>query len=244
MPNPKTNDTVTTNIQTSTENAAIRLDDAVVSLGGFPALAGATLAVQRGELVALRGANGTGKSTLLRLCAGLTPLSRGSARVLNVDLLVDRAAVRAHVGMLGHANGLYAELTARENVQFTARLVGARPSDVDEALARLKIDARVAGTRARSLSAGQRRRTALASLVVRRAQVWLLDEPHAGLDAAGRDELDAVLRQAVAAGATVIVASHELERAGGLADRIVDVVGGQVAGGEVQRPEATEGDGP
>ena len=229
MPNPKTNDTVTTNIQTSTENAAIRLDDAVVSLGGFPALAGATLAVQRGELVALRGANGTGKSTLLRLCAGLTPLSRGSARVLNVDLLVDRAAVRAHVGMLGHANGLYAELTARENVQFTARLVGARPSDVDEALARLKIDARVAGTRARSLSAGQRRRTALASLVVRRAQVWLLDEPHAGLDASAREELDGILVEATRVGATVLYTTHEADRSSSVTPRTITLAGGVVA---------------
>jgi ABC-type multidrug transport system ATPase subunit len=64
--------------------------------------------------------------------------------------------------------------------------------------------------------------------VARRAQLWLLDEPHAGLDAAGRDDLDATLRSAVAAGATVVVASHELERAGSLATRVVDLVGGVV----------------
>jgi len=77
------------------------------------------------------------------------------------------------------------------------------------------------------LSAGQKRRTALACLVARRAELWLLDEPHAGLDAEGRDELDETLRAAAAAGATVIVASHELERAGALATRVVDVVAGQ-----------------
>ncbi|MEO5900699.1 MAG: heme ABC exporter ATP-binding protein CcmA, partial [Ilumatobacteraceae bacterium] len=70
------------------------------------------------------------------------------------------------------------------------------------------------------------RRTALACLVARRAELWLLDEPHAGLDAAGRDELDATLRAAVAAGATVVVASHELERAGNLATRVIEIVGG------------------
>jgi len=78
------------------------------------------------------------------------------------------------------------------------------------------------------LSAGQRRRTALASLVARRAELWLLDEPHAGLDAVGRDELDDVLRSAARAGATIMVASHELERAGHLATRQVEVVAGQV----------------
>ena len=78
------------------------------------------------------------------------------------------------------------------------------------------------------LSAGQKRRTALACLIARRARLWLLDEPHAGLDATARDELDETLRQAAEAGATIIVASHELERAGSLATRTVDVVAGRV----------------
>ena len=68
----------------------------------------------------------------------------------------------------------------------------------------------------------------MAGLVARRAELWLLDEPHAGLDAAGRDELDQVLKMAAAAGATVMVASHELERAAQLATRQVEVVAGQV----------------
>ena len=95
---------------------------------------------------------------------------------------------------------------------------------------RLGLGGRLAPLPVRRLSAGQQRRTALACLVARRAELWLLDEPHAGLDATGRDELDATLRQAAASGATVIVASHELERAGSLATRCVDVVAGQVIG--------------
>lgn len=228
MPTTTSNDTA--------GNAAIVLTDAVVALGGFPALAGASLTVHNGELVALRGANGTGKSTLLRLCAGLAPLARGSARVLDVDLAVDRAAVRRHVGLLGHRNGLYADLTARENVQFTARLVGADDHDVDAALQRLSIDARVAATRARSLSAGQRRRTALASLVVRRARIWLLDEPHAGLDAAARDELDGILADATHAGATVVYTTHELDRSGRSVPRTVTLAGGVVFRDEPAHP--------
>ena len=213
----------------TTNDTAIQLNDVVVALGGFPALAGASVTVARGELVALRGANGTGKSTLLRLCAGLVPLSRGTARVFNVDLAEDRSAVRRHVGLLGHRNGLYDELTARENVEFTASLVGAQTRDVDDALLRLRIDARVASTRARALSAGQRRRTALASLLVRRAQLWLLDEPHAGLDASARDELDCILAEATSAGATVLYTTHETDRPGRLVPRTVTLVGGAVA---------------
>lgn len=213
----------------TTNDTAIRLADVVVALGGFPALAGASLEVARGELVALRGANGTGKSTLLRLCAGLVPLSRGLATVFDVDLAEDRSAVRRHVGLLGHRNGLYAELTSRENVEFTAQLVGAQPQDVDDALRRLKIDSRVASTRVRSLSAGQRRRTALASLVVRRASIWLLDEPHAGLDAAAREELDVILREATSAGATVVYTTHEADQPGRKVPRTVTLAGGIVA---------------
>lgn len=193
------------------------------------------MTVVRGELIALRGANGTGKSTLLRLCAGLVPLSRGAARIFDVDLAEDRSAVRRHVGLLGHRNGLYDELTARENVEFTARMVGAQARDVDDALLRLHIDSRVASTRVRALSAGQRRRTALASLVVRRAQLWLLDEPHAGLDAAAREELDRVLAEATSVGATVLYTTHETDRPGRLVPRTVTLVGGVVAGDTPKR---------
>ena len=210
-------------------DAAILLSGVVVALGGFPALAGVDLAVRSGELVALRGANGTGKSTLLRLCAGLTPLTRGSARVLGVDVATQRDTVRSLVGLLGHDNGLYSDLTARENVQFVAQLVGAGTSDVDAALDRLGVDARVAATRAGALSAGQRRRTALASLVVRRAQLWLLDEPHAGLDSAARSELDGILREATRSGATVVYTTHESDALGATVPRTITLTSGVVA---------------
>lgn len=207
----------------------VQLDDVVAVLGGFPALAGATLTVSEGEILLLKGPNGAGKTTLLRVCAGLVPLARGRAVVLGHDLAVDRPAVRREVGLLGHRNGLYLDLSVVENVRFWGATVGATAAEVDAALARLGLAGRLAALQVRRLSAGQQRRTALACLVARRARLWLLDEPHAGLDAAGRDELDATLRAAVAVGATVVVASHELERAGALATRTVDVVAGQVA---------------
>ncbi|MEY4338566.1 MAG: cytochrome c biosis ATP-binding export protein CcmA [Actinomycetota bacterium] len=206
----------------------VRLVDAVAVLGGFPVLAGAHLTVERGEIVLLRGPNGAGKTSLLRLCAGLLPVERGQASVLGCDLAVDHTAVRQRVGLLGHQNGLYADLTVRDNVRFWGATVGASAAEVEASLARMGLASRLADVQVGRLSAGQRRRTALACLVARRAELWLLDEPHAGLDAAGRDDLDATLREAAAAGATVMVASHELERAGALATRVVEVVGGQV----------------
>ena len=209
-------------------DVVIDLSDAVAVLGSFPALAGATLLVQRGEIVLLQGPNGAGKTTLLRLCAGLIPLERGQGRVLGVDLKNGRELVRHRVGVIGHNNGLYADLTVTENVRFWGRTVGANQGEVDAALQRMGLNGRLADLPVSRLSAGQKRRTALAGLVARRAELWLLDEPHAGLDAAGRDELDQVLKLAAASGATVMVASHELERAGQLATRQVEVVAGQV----------------
>jgi heme ABC exporter ATP-binding subunit CcmA len=204
------------------------LDDAVAVIGRFPALAGATLRVEPGEIVLLQGPNGAGKTSLLRLCAGLLPLERGTGRVLGLDLATQREAVRPRVGLLGHRNGLYRDLTVAENVAFWGATVDASEEEIAGAMKRLGVDGRLGDVSVGKLSAGQARRTALACLVARRAELWLLDEPHAGLDAEGRDELDALLRQAVASGATVIVASHERERAGALANRVVEVVAGHI----------------
>jgi len=208
----------------------VQLVDVVAVLDRFPALAGATLTVHRGEIVLLTGPNGAGKTTLLRLCAGLLPPARGTAMVLGLDLAEQREAVRSRVGLLGHSNGLYTDLTITENVAFWGATVGATAEEVGAAVERMSLAGRLSDVPVRKLSAGQRRRTALACLIARRAELWLLDEPHAGLDAAGRDELDAVLRAATAAGATMIVASHEMERAGALATRMVEVAGGQIRG--------------
>lgn len=209
------------------EPPVVELVDVVAVLGSFPALAGLTMTIRRGEIVLLRGPNGAGKTTLLRLCAGLVPLTRGAGVVAGCDLQTERDLVRSRVGLLGHANGLYGDLTVRDNVRFWGATVGATAAEIEASLQRMGLAARLADVAVNRLSAGQKRRTSLACLVARRAQLWLLDEPHAGLDAAGRDEIDRTLREAVAVGATVMVASHELERAGSLATRTVDVIAGQ-----------------
>ncbi len=206
----------------------VHLHGAVTLLGRFPALAGIDLEVAAGEIVLLRGPNGAGKTTLLRLCAGLLPVARGDARVLGHDLRDRRQArsLRRRVGFLGHATGLYDELTVADNVRFWGRAAGAEAADIDAALAACALDGRVAGLAVASLSAGQRRRTSLACVLARRPELWLLDEPHAGLDQDGRDLLDGLVRRAVASGATVLLSSHELDRAEALADRVVTIVGG------------------
>lgn len=206
----------------------VELNDAVAVLGSFPALAGTTVSIDQGDIMLLRGPNGAGKTTLLRLCAGLVPLVRGTGTILGFDLATQRDEIRRHVGVLGHQNGLYLDLTVGENIRFWGDTVGATEAETRLAMDRIGVADRLVDVAVRKLSAGQKRRTALACLVARRAQIWLLDEPHAGLDAAARDELDTTLRQAAASGATIVVASHELERAGSLATRTVDVIAGRI----------------
>src|SRR4051812_33370045 len=198
---------------------AVRFRSAVSLLGRFPALAGVDLDVAPGEIVLLQGPNGAGKTTLLRACAGLVSIVAGEAQVLGHDLRADRRAVRPHVGLLGHAGFLYDDLTVAENLRFAARAVRAPADHVDEVAERLGLNGRLHTVAVTKLSAGQRRRVAIAALLVRRPELWLLDEPHAGLDADGRDLLDGLVREAAANGATILLASHEAERAQGLAGR-------------------------
>jgi heme ABC exporter ATP-binding subunit CcmA len=225
-------------------DSVVHLRAAVSLLGRFPALAGVDLDVAPTEIVLVRGPNGAGKTTLLRLCAGLAHVSSGEATVLGCDLVRDPRAVRARVGLLGHATALYDDLNVVDNVRFWSRAAGARPADTEEAIDQLGLGGRLATVPVARLSAGQRRRAALAILVARRPELWLLDEPHAGLDATGRDLVDDLVRRAAAAGATVLIASHELDRAVPLAGRAVTIVGGRVqpvavSAGHVQaEPEA------
>ena len=211
--------------------SAVRLRGAVVLLGGFPALAGVDLSVQRGEVVLVRGPNGAGKSTLLHLCAGLLRLSEGQGEVLGCDLGVDRAAVRRRVGLLGHDTALYGELTAAQNLSLWSRAARVSEADVGGALDHLGLPQRLRDIPTDRLSAGQRRRVALAAIVVRRPELWLLDEPHAGLDSDGREIVDSIVTATAAAGAAVVLASHETGPAGGLATRTVAMAGGTLSQG-------------
>ena len=204
----------------------VHLRGAVALLGRFPALAGVDLDVDRRRIVLLRGANGAGKTTLLRALAGLVPVTSGEAVVLGVDLREDRRAVRHRVGLLAHGTGLYDELTVADNVYFWTRAARADMVDAEAAMAQLGLDGRLRDVAVGRLSTGQRRRTSLACLLARRPELWLLDEPHAGLDKEGRDIVDGLIRDAAAAGATIILSSHELDRSIELADEIVTLGGG------------------
>src|ERR1700690_1973015 len=173
--------------------SAVSLRGAVALSGRFPLLAGVDLDVARGETVLIEGPNGAGKTSLLRVCAGLVPVTSGWVRVLGLDPVRQRNQVRRRVGLLSHASHLYDDLTVRENVRFAVRAAGGDSSRIDPACERWGLVGRLAKTSAGKLSAGQRRRVALAVLTARWPELWLLDEPHAGLDTSARTLLDRVV---------------------------------------------------
>ncbi len=207
----------------------VRLRSAVCLLGRFPALAGVDLDVQAGEVVLLSGGNGAGKTTLLRVLAGLVPLHSGVGEVLGFDLTVDRRAHRRLVGLVGHETACYDDLTVQENLRFAARAAGADAASIDTVVGQVGLRP-LAGVLHRRLSAGQRRRLALGVALVRSPRLLLLDEPHAGLDAEGRAALDTFVAYAADDGCTVVLASHELDRARPLASREVVLTAGQAHG--------------
>lgn len=207
---------------------AVVLREAVALAGRFPLLSGASLEVAEGEVVHVRGPNGAGKTSLLRLCCGLIPLYSGEAVVLGHDLSSDGRRVRRQVGLLGHHGFLYDELTVEENLRFSLRAAGHDAAAAGPAAASCGLSGRLFTTAVAKLSAGQRRRCALAAIVARDPALWLLDEPHAGLDEEGRMLLDDLVRSSRERGRTVLLCSHEHERAAAVSDRGVWLQGGRV----------------
>ena len=209
-------------------SAVVEFEEVVAVAGSFPVLTGIDLRVDQGEVVLLRGENGAGKTSFLRACAGLISVSSGGAHVLGFDMRVDRRAPRRYIGLLGHENNLYRDLWVREHVEFRATAAGAAESDTDAALIRVGVSKKLWTVPIGSLSAGQRRKVAIASLVVGRPRLWLLDEPHASLDTESRENLDLILAEASQLGATIIFASHESPLTQGIASRVITMGGGRV----------------
>ena len=189
------------------DNAIFRGDRLACERGGRLVFARLDFTLVAGEMLVLRGANGSGKSTLLRVMAGLTPVLSGEIRWGDGAIQADRLAHNGRCHYVGHQDALKPVLTVRQNLLLWQSLRNGRPERIDLALEQLGI-VRLAGLPARLLSAGQRRRLALARLVAIAAPLWLLDEPATALDADGVSRLDQVLRDHLAGGGRVVLSSH------------------------------------
>ena len=178
-----------------------------VARAGRLVVSGCSFTLEAGEALAVTGPNGAGKSTLLRAIAGLLPLASGRLALTPVG----EAGLAEQAHYLGHANALKGALTARENLDLWAALLrspgAAHSLHAEAALATVGL-AHVAALSTAYLSAGQKRRVALARLLVARRPLWLLDEPAAALDAAAQKTLEALIRDHLKSGGLVIAALH------------------------------------
>ncbi|MQS38445.1 ABC transporter ATP-binding protein [Streptomyces katsurahamanus] len=194
--------------------------------GGFEAVSGISLSVARGEIFALLGTNGAGKTSTVELLEGLAAPSAGTVRVLGHDPYRERAAVRPRIGVMLQEGGFPSDLTVAETTRMWARCTsGARP--VAEALELVGLGHR-AGVRVKQLSGGERRRLDLALALLGRPEVLFLDEPTTGLDAEGRHDTWDLVRSLRDTGTTVMLTTHYLEEAETLADRLAIMHRGRI----------------
>jgi heme exporter protein A len=176
--------------------ASIAVSDLRLERGGKTVLTGFSLMVEPGEALVLLGPNGSGKTTLLRALGGLVRPLRGK---IGLDPQT--------VAFLGHADALKPSETVEQSLQFWAGLYGGDASQLDAVMVQMAL-AHLARRTCGTLSAGQKRRTALARIALSNRPVWLLDEPAAPLDARSRERLAALVQSHCQAGGSVIAATH------------------------------------
>ena len=212
--NPRPERSTSSEAATTSERVAPLLEavDLGGERGGRPLFRALRFALRPGQVVWLRGRNGRGKTSLLRLMAGLATPAAGAVHCDGLPLPRAGAAWRERLLFIGHANALKEDLTVAESLRFLAQIQGRTCSAaaLADALARLGI-ATLAARPVRTLSQGQRRRVALARLALPQPpSVWLLDEPFDALDDDGVRLLNALLSEHAAAGGSTLLTSHQL----------------------------------
>lgn len=214
----------------------VTVEDVSRHFGRRRAVTQISFSVGSGEVLGLLGPNGAGKSTLLGMLATLVRPTSGSIRYGEHTMEVSGAGIRARIGLLAHELHLYAELTARQNLNFFARLYGVDERDTGEAaLERASLSDR-ANDSVESFSRGMRQRLALERALLHSPRLILMDEPFTGLDDRAVTLVSNRLRQLSEDGAIVIVATHDLDVADGLVSRVVVVRRGRLISDEPAGP--------
>ena len=194
---------------------------------GFEAVRGVDLHVHSGELFALLGTNGAGKTSTMELLEGMAAPTAGTVRVAGMDPFAQRRDLRPHLGIVLQHAGFSGDLTVAETARMWAGTLAA-PRPVDEALAVVDVQSR-ADTRVSSLSGGERRRLDLALAIMGRPRLLFLDEPTTGLDPESRQRTWSILTELLDEGTAIVLTTHYLEEAERLADRIAIMHAGRIA---------------
>jgi ABC-2 type transport system ATP-binding protein len=197
-----------------TETLAIHVSGLAKSFGGRPAVRDLSIDVPVGSIYGFLGPNGSGKTTTIRMLCGLLTPDAGEGQCLGFDIRRDTAKIKAEVGYMPQRFGLYEDLTIRENLEFIARLYGmTKPREsAAEAIKRLGLEAR-RNQLAGELSGGWKQRLALASCILHRPRLLLLDEPTAGVDPKARREFWDEIHGLASGGITVLVSTHYMDEA-------------------------------
>ncbi|OZB62078.1 MAG: ABC transporter [Lysobacterales bacterium 14-68-21] len=209
----------------------IEVKDLHKAFGAVKAVDGVTFAARDGEITGLLGPNGAGKTTTLRMLYTLMKPDRGQVLVDGIDAAVDPLSVRRRLGVLPDARGLYKRLTARENIDYFARLQGLPEDELRtrrEALVAALDMADIADRRTEGFSQGQRVKTAIARALIHDPRNVILDEPTNGLDVMATRALREFMRNLKAEGRCVLFSSHIMQEVGALCDRIVVIARGRV----------------
>jgi ABC-2 type transport system ATP-binding protein len=215
------------------------MNDVVIEAKGLTKKYGQAIAVDhisfsvgRGEIFGLLGPNGAGKTTTILMMLGLTDISEGNVSVLGFNPAREPLSVKRRVGYLPDTVGFYDQLSAGDNLRYTARLIGfglaEREKRIAAALDQVGL-AEVADRRVGTFSRGMRQRLGLAEILMKGAQIAILDEPTSGLDPHATSELLGIIRRFKAAGVSVLLSSHLLERVQSVCDRVALFNAGRIA---------------
>jgi ABC-2 type transport system ATP-binding protein len=206
--------------------AAVEVSGLVVRYGDLEAVRGVSFAAEAGLVTAVLGPNGAGKTSTIEVCEGYRTPTAGTVRVLGMDPAASQRKLGERIGVMLQQGGVYPSARVLDTVRHYCTLYG-KGADADELIEAVGLSTRTKSTW-RRLSGGEQQRLSLALALAARPEVAFLDEPTSGVDVNGRDTIRAIVRGLADSGCAVVLATHELDEAERIADRVVIFDGGQV----------------